>query len=114
RTNEGSLNLDLEPEKGTNWELGYRFRSMDNRLMLEANYFHFILDQTIVTRTNSDGVVLFNNAGSTLQNGLEMMLSWQALWKSIDGIGIRLGSSYTYHDFTFRDYLQNQNDFTGN
>ncbi|MGE0932584.1 TonB-dependent receptor [Peijinzhouia sedimentorum] len=114
RTNEGSLNLGLEPEKGTNWELGYRFRSMDNRLMFEANYFHFILDQTIVTRTNSDGVVLFNNAGSTLQNGLEMMLSWQALKKSFDRIGIRLGSSYTYHDFTFRDYLQNQNDFTGN
>lgn len=114
RTNEGSLNLDLEPEKGTNWELGYRFRSMDNRLMFEANYFHFILDQTIVTRTNANGVVLFNNAGSTLQNGLELMLSWQALRKSFDGIALRLGSSYTYHDFTFRDYLQNQNDFSGN
>ncbi len=114
RTNEGSLNLDLEPEKGTNWELGYRFRSMNNRLMFEANYFHFILDQTIVTRTNADGVVLFNNAGSTIQNGIEMMLSWQAMRKSFDGIGLRLGSAYTYHDFTFRDYLQNQNDFTGN
>ncbi len=114
RTNEGSLNLNLEPEQGTNWELGYRFRSRDNRVMLELNYFHFILDQTIVTRTNDNGVVLFNNAGSTLQNGLEFMGSWQALSKPVDRIGLRLGTAYTYHDFTFTEYLKNQNDFSGN
>lgn len=114
RTNEGSLNTDLQPELGTNWEMGYRFRSADYRYSAELSAFRFVLDQTIVTRTDPNGVVLFRNAGNTLQQGIEFQGSVKITDQYTHKWGLQVGGAYTYHHFRFKEYLQNQDDFSGN
>jgi iron complex outermembrane receptor protein len=113
RTNEGSLNREIEPEFGTNWELGYRYRSEGYRFNSSLSAFRFVLDQTIVTRTDANGVVLFRNAGNTLQQGLELQVDYQLSEKYSHAWGLKLGAAYTYHHFRFDEYRQNQNDFSG-
>ncbi len=115
RTNEGSVNVDLEAEKGTNIEAGYRVSLWQNKWFFDATAFYFGLKETIVTRTNEDGVVLFANAGATNQKGLEVKMNGN-LWKSeaavLTNSAIQL--SYTGYHFRFVDYQKGENDFSGN
>ncbi|MCS5490766.1 TonB-dependent receptor family protein [Algoriphagus limi] len=114
RTNEGSLNLDLEAEKGTNFEVGYRLGK--DRLNLDLTAFYFRLNETITTYTNEQGVVLFRNAGSTDQKGIEAAIDYQIFQQRNAGFvrGIKWGSAFTGHYFKFKDYQKRETDYSGN
>jgi iron complex outermembrane recepter protein len=113
RTNEGSLKLDLEAEKGVNYEIGYRLGKEKFNLELIAYYLK--LDETITTFTNANGVVLFRNAGSTDQKGIEASLDY-AILRNASGFikDFLVGTAYTGQFFTFVDYKKQTNDFSGN
>lgn len=113
RTNEGSLNLNLEAEKGINYELGYRLGK--EKLNLELIAYYLRLDETITTFTNENGVVLFRNAGSTDQKGIEAAVDYALLRNGTGFIkDLLIGTAYTGQFFTFVDYKKQNNDFSGN
>ncbi|WP_026950557.1 TonB-dependent receptor family protein [Algoriphagus mannitolivorans] len=113
RTNEGSVNLDLEAEKGTNFEVGYRLGR--ERFNAELIGYFLKLDQTITTFTNANGVVLFRNAGSTDQKGIEASLDYAVLRNGNGFIrDFLVGTAYTGQFFTFKEYRKGTNDFSGN
>lgn len=113
RTNEGSLNLDLEAERGQNYEVGFR-RGKGN-LNLDLTAYYFKLDETITTFTNEQGVVLFQNAGATDQKGIEAAVDYGII-KSNTGFirDLSVGTAYTGQFFAFVDYQKRENDFSGN
>jgi iron complex outermembrane receptor protein len=113
RTNEGSLNLNLEAEKGINYELGYRLGT--GKLNLDLVAYYFKLDQTITTFTNPQGVVLFQNAGATDQKGIEAGLDYSFVRNGQGFIkDLSVGTAYTGQFFKFKDYKKRDNDFSGN
>ncbi len=115
RTNEGSINLDLKPEKGINYELGFRGNTFRNRLNFDLTAFYFKLDETIVQRQSDRGTVLFVNTGNTDQRGFETALTWFAITASPNFItDLEFRSSYTLHDFIFKNYEKEEEDFSGN
>ncbi len=114
RTNEGSLNLALQAETGTNYELNFRGATLGNRLSFDLALFYFQLNDAITTFTDGQGVVLFRNAGETSQKGLE--LSTKMNWLRTDNGFVKNLSStmaYTYHDFQFENYIDDGDDFSG-
>ena len=113
RTNEGSLNVDLKPEVGTNYELGYAYRFGEFRV--EANLFHFALDEAITSFTDERGTQLFRNAGQTNQQGFELALNWRPfqMWKK-EGVDLSFYASYTHYNFSYQNFQQRGTDFTGN
>ncbi|TVP45828.1 MAG: TonB-dependent receptor [Mongoliibacter sp.] len=113
RTNEGSINLDLEAERGINYEAGYRSRF--GIFNLDFTAFYFKLDQTITTFANEQGVVLFRNAGATDQKGVEVSVDY-APFRSQGSLieEIKLNHAFTGHYFTFADFERAGNDFSGN
>ncbi|MFC3879628.1 TonB-dependent receptor family protein [Algoriphagus namhaensis] len=113
RTNEGSLNLDLEAEKGVNYEIGFRRGKGNFNVDLTAYYFK--LEETITTFTNEQGVVLFQNAGATDQKGIEAAIDYGII-KSNSGFvrDLTIGTAYTGQFFEFVDYQKRENDFSGN
>ncbi|UII29531.1 TonB-dependent receptor [Fulvivirga maritima] len=115
RTNEGSINLNLDAERGTNYEIGYRGTWWHERLNTDLTFFYFLLDETITTYTSPQGVTLFRNAGKTDQKGVEIAINYDVIRKPSDIINlVRLAHSYTGHFFKFKDYLQEEDDFSGN
>ncbi len=113
RTNEGSINLDLEAEKGINYEVGYR--AQYGILNLDITGFYFKLDQTITSFTNPQGVVLFRNAGATDQKGIELQLDYALFRNQLSTVQeIKLTHAFTGHYFEFTDYSSGGNDFSGN
>nr|MBI1232259.1 TonB-dependent receptor plug domain-containing protein [Cytophagales bacterium] len=115
RTNEGSINLDLEAEKGINYEVGYRGSYKQGRVNLDVTAFYFKLDQTITTFTNEQGVVLFRNAGATDQKGIEAMVDYAVIRNQLTFLQeVKLTHSFTGHYFTFSNFSRGSNDFSGN
>ena len=114
RTNEGSINEQLEAERGISYELGYTLQQ--EKIQLQSSLFRSQLKETITTYTNADGVVLFQNSGETEQWGFELALD--NLWlknlnaQLLNEISTR--SSLHYYDFTFVDYQKRDNDYSGN
>ncbi|MEX2478522.1 MAG: TonB-dependent receptor [Gracilimonas sp.] len=116
RTNEGSIALDLEAEQGTNFEMGARGAFMEARLTYDITAFYFKLDETIVQQpSDRNSTVVFENTGSTDQYGIESALNW-AVIRNTDAFLQELdwGISYTFHDFEFKDYQKEGEDFSGN
>lgn len=115
RTNEGSINLDLEAERGINYEVGYRAGYMGGRINIDASAFYFRLEETITTFTNEQGVVLFRNAGSTDQRGLELQLDYTPIRNQHGFVNeLKIVHAFTGHYFEFRNYERAGNDFSGN
>ena len=105
RTNEGSLNTVLAPERGTNYELGGRYAR--GGLYLEATAYYFALRQTISSFTDGRGTRLFRNAGETDQRGIELAASYDLR------PGLNLYTSYTYTDYTYANYVRDGEDVSG-
>ncbi|CAH0999626.1 Vitamin B12 transporter BtuB [Neolewinella maritima] len=106
RTNEGSINTGLRPERGTNYELGTK--GSRGALAYTASLFYLRLSETISTFSDARGTSLFRNAGNTDQYGTELSLDYVATdWLELYG-------SYTYHRFRYGDYEQRGADYSGN
>ncbi|RPA67507.1 TonB-dependent receptor [Cyclobacteriaceae bacterium YHN15] len=113
RTNEGSINLDLEAERGVNYELGYRSRL--GIFNFDFTAFYFKLNETITSYTNDQGVVLFRNAGATDQKGIEFSIDYAIYRNQLSAIQeIKLNHAFTGHYFYFSDYESGGNDYSGN
>jgi iron complex outermembrane recepter protein len=108
RPSEGSFNTTLNPEKGTNLEIGMRGKAFKQKLYFDITAFQFLLKETIVLRRTADGADYFQNAGNTNQQGLEMSFSYQI------SSNLKTFLNYTYHDFKFAEYVVNKTDFSGN
>lgn len=115
RTNEGSINEGLEAEKGTNYELGIRGSLLQGRFGFDATAFLFKLDESIVQQESDRGTVLFRNAGSTDQRGLEISLNY-LIYENFNSFltRARINTAYTLNDFEFNDYVTSDGDYSGN
>jgi len=113
RTNEGSINEALQPERGVNYE--FNLRGGGAGFSYDLSLFHFDLTESITTFTQQDGVVLFRNAGQLKQQGaeLELLKPWFTKEKGLfQQLSSRL--ALTYHNFEFKNYQSGGDDFSGN
>ncbi|WP_181305120.1 TonB-dependent receptor [Rufibacter sp. XAAS-G3-1] len=115
RPSDASINLALQPERGVNYEAGFRGSLFNQRFTFDVVGFHFKLKETIVSRTTPSGVAVFANAGSTKQQGVEVAAGYAFVQAPAKAFSLlRLWGTYTYTHFRFLNYQQNENDFSGN
>ncbi len=112
RTNEGGLNVDLDPEIGTNYEVGFS-TSVAGKFFPSISVFHFALDEAITSFSDDRGTQLFRNAGKTRQQGIELAASWRAISTTDKAIGLSFYTSYTYYNFTYLELERGGTDFSG-
>ncbi|GAB2712212.1 TonB-dependent receptor [Hymenobacter frigidus] len=124
RTSDGSLNSELQAERGMSYEVGTRGNFFNNRLLYEVSLFDLKQRETIVSSTTGQGIVVFRNTGRTRQRGLETAVSgW--LWRQVtpepdsknvrlSDRGLRAWASYAYNNFRFGRYTSGGPDLRGN
>ena len=124
RPSDGSLNADLQAERGLSYEVGARGQLFGSRLGYDVSLFDLELRETIVSSSTAQGIVVFRNTGRTHQRGFEAALSgW--LWAEVEpvpntndvqtsGRGLRAWASYAYNDFRFGSYASGGADLSGN
>lgn len=116
RPSDNTIYSGLQSEYGWNYETGFRFSSLNQRWYADAVIFKFDLQNAIVRRMNDAGVEYFVNAGGTNQQGLEVQFTGELLKHRKQGFirGVNLYSGFTWYDFSFAEYVNDQATFTGN
>ena len=107
RTNEGTVNTDLEAEIGTNIEWGVRAYLFEKRWFVDGSLFYFWLNDAIVQQQTERGTLIFLNAGETTQPGVELRVEG-SLWK------LDYTFAGNYYPFEFKSYQTNRGVFDGN
>lgn len=109
----GIIATDLNAEDGINYEAGAR-ATFFKQLYFDINIFRFGLKNTIVQRRDAFGADYFVNAGKTRQFGIETYLSWQVMSRPGKQFkDLKIWTSFTNNDFTYQDFRQLTNDFSG-
>lgn len=115
RASDNDINVNLQPEKGWNYEAGLKFQTSDRRIMVDMTTFYYQLRDAIVRRTTHDDSDYFINAGGTRQWGLESSLSVALI--SPNGThwvrSLQWKTAYTLSRFTFDDYFDRNIDLSG-
>jgi len=114
RPSTGAYNNLLNPEHGLNYETGFRGGLLNNRLLFDAAFFMFKLDETIVIQRAEDGAEYFVNSGKTDQRGIEAKLTWRQTMNGQTFSAFNAWISYAYSHFRFTDYVQDGVSYSGN
>lgn len=114
RPSNGIFNTSLNPEKGTQIELGGKGYFANRRFFVDAAIYHFALDETIVVRRDADGADYFVNAGATNQNGVELLVNWSPEVSNKIISAFKLWSGITLNQYEFKDYIKDNTSYSGN
>lgn len=107
-TNTGGFNANLQPQRATNYELGYKRASATASAGLALFYISTRDDLVPFEIAQFPDRTFFRNAGSSDRLGVELSVE-QKLWNHLYLLG-----SYAYSDFTYCDYEVNGRNFEGN
>ena len=105
----GGFNPALNPQRADNFEIGYKYST--NALYYELAWFTIDLEDELIPFELAafPGRTFYSNAGSSSRNGIEAAVAMDF------ENGLRLDASYTWSDFEFDDFVDdNGNDFSGN
>lgn len=110
------ISQTLLPERGLNYELGFRTRTKGGRFLFNLTGYYFRLSDAIVRRLDENENEYFINAGGTLQPGVEASVNAEMMKLRQTGFirFISFSTSYTFNRFKFTDYLIDNNNYSGN
>ena len=112
---DGKFNRELNAEKGTNYEIGFKTKSVKNILSAEISYYLFRLQNTIVSRRDASGAEFYLNAGNTKQKGAEYSLIYFPINKPGGYLSkLKLQATGTNVNAKFGEYQRGNVKYTGN
>ena len=102
---DGTLNKEIRPEDGMNYEMGARANLLKRKLNIDVTAYRMLLKNTIVPVARPNGTTAYRNAGLTNQRGIEAMLSYLAVNDPAKPLSfLKTWISYTYNNYVFKDY----------
>jgi iron complex outermembrane receptor protein len=115
RPSDGNYYGNLNAEYGWNTEFGIKGDAMQQRLQFDIAAYFFGLRNAIVRRNNAVGAEYFVNAGSTRQQGVELLLKYRLIRSGVNRITqLDVWSSFSYQPYRFLDYQQSGISYSGN
>lgn len=109
---DGTLNLDIKPEDGRNYEIGLRGGLAKNRFNFDISTYQMHLKNAIVPVARPDGTTAYRNAGATNQKGIEALVSYLMIHNPGKYFSfLKTWVSYTYNDYIFTDYKTQSYDW---
>ncbi|MEP6673991.1 MAG: TonB-dependent receptor [Ferruginibacter sp.] len=109
----GIIGNELQPGDGVDYEVGSKGDLLHHKLQFDINAFFFQLKNTIVQRIDTSGIFYYTNAGATKQQGFEANVQYDIINKPGESLSnLKIWTSYTNHDFHYKDFKQVNNDFS--
>jgi iron complex outermembrane receptor protein len=107
-TPEGTINPEIRPEKGWNFEAGLRGDHFVQRLSFEFTLYTMRVSDLLVARRTAEDQYIGLNAGRTMHNGFESYLRIQL------APALGLWGAYTLANYRFVEFIDDDRDFSGN
>jgi iron complex outermembrane receptor protein len=108
----GQINTDLKPEKGWNYELGFKGNWFGNKLYTELTLFSTQIENLLVARRTADDQYVGINAGSSSHPGVEFLVNYKLL--DSKKFQITPYFSAALNHFKFKDFVDGEADYSGN
>ena len=111
-TTEGQINTDLKPEIGVNYEMGFKGNWLENKLYTEVTFYSTQITNLLVARRTADDQYVGVNAGSSSHTGVEFLLNYKLLDDKLFQITPYISGAV--NDFKFKEFIDNDVDYSGN
>lgn len=111
-TPEGEINTDLKSETGINYELGLKMNWFSNAFYTEVVLYALQIDNLLVARRIAEDQYVGINAGESSHLGMEVVLNYR--WYLNKDLSIHPFFSAAFNDFEFKDFVDFDNDYSGN
>ncbi len=111
-TPDGNLNTEIRPEQGWNFENITKYNLPSKNLNFTLNLYSMRIKDLLVSKRLENDQYVGLNAGKTIHNGLELFLHhtfYKTKW-----IQMNYQMSYAYADFYFDDFIDDDQDYSGN
>ena len=113
-TPDGQINPDIQPETGFNYELGYRGTYLQKRFFVDASVFYMPIRNLIVAKRIAEDQFQGQNAGKSDHIGLEVHTSYVLKFPKVPQLEqLVFDVSYTYADYRFKEFVEDDVDFAG-
>ncbi len=109
---DGTINQNIQPETGYNFEVGGKFYFFDKKLYAEIVGYHMQIQNLLVAQRIGDDQYVGVNAGETLHRGIEF--STQGFFEIFPEVELLPFASFSIGDYSFKEFLHNDNNFSGN
>lgn len=116
RSSDNRINTQIQAESGTNYEIGYKVKAKNNRLIIDLAAYTYQMKNGIVRSLNDSGAEYYQNAGEMKQKGLEISF-WGTIPLATNAAilrGLSWHSALSYNDYHFGDYKVADKDYSGN
>ena len=111
-TEEGVFNTELEPEKGWNYEIGYKAKWLDDKLLTELSAYYMDVENLLVARRVAEDRFVGINAGSTSHPGIEFSLKSNLNYNSWLKMQPYVNGSFNFYEFD--EFVDQGESFSGN
>jgi iron complex outermembrane recepter protein len=111
-TPSGTINPNIQPETGWNYEMGFKGHFATHTLIYEVNLYSMDIRNLLVARRTGDEQFVGINAGQTLHKGLEISLMYNIL-KAPQKIQLQAFANATITNYTFKDFKDGDHDYAG-
>jgi iron complex outermembrane receptor protein len=108
----GLINTNIKPESGWNYEIGSRGNIYNKKLFYDIAIYHMQVKNLLVARRTNEDEFIGVNAGKTSYNGLEFALNYTVA--NNENYKIYFNNSVTFNDFKFKDFVELDQDYSGN
>lgn len=111
-TSDGTINPDIKPENGYNFEVGGKFYFFNKSLYSEIAVYRMEIKDLLVAKRVGDDQYVGINAGKTFHEGIEITLkhNWQI--NRFFNLNSYIGASVGKYEF--KEFVDSGNDFSGN
>ena len=111
-TPDGSINTNLDAERGVNYEIGFKANWLNNQLYTEISAFSIHISDLLVAQRVAEDQYVGLNAGETRHNGIELLSSYN--FSPVNGLSLNPYFNAAFNFFRFEDFINNDQDFSGN
>ncbi|WP_318310678.1 TonB-dependent receptor family protein [Flagellimonas crocea] len=108
----GIINPDIAQETGINYEMGSDWLLFQKKLSAHITVYRMNVKNLLVAQRVGEDQYIGRNAGKTRHQGLEMELQYKA--RMARTITFAPYISYTLNDHSFVDFVDDDNDYSGN
>ncbi|MBO0321239.1 TonB-dependent receptor [Muricauda sp. CAU 1633] len=111
-TPEGVINPDIAQETGTNYEIGAQWTWLQKRFSANVALYRMNINNLLVAQRVGEDQYIGTNAGETRHQGVEMDVKYIA--RLSNQLSLAPYFSYTFNNHTFVDFVNEDNDYSGN
>lgn len=111
-TANGTINPNIKPESGYNFEIGGKFYFLHKTLYTEITAYRMQINDLLVARRVGDDQYVGINAGETLHQGIEITANY--LWQANTFLTVNPFVTASIGKYEFKEFIDGENDFSGN